>query len=75
MTFITSLTLQQVFNDLSYTSPLDALRKQELTAEQLCKLAVVCEYLGRGDLADLVIAEADMRVMLEQKGLSVRWLN
>lgn len=68
-------TFYALFSLVADQSPLDALRALELTPDQLRRLEVLCRALHYTDLADLCDAEADLRVMLHQKGLSVRWLN
>lgn len=61
-------TFYELIGGLVSPSPLDALRKLELDTEQLTKLAIGCEYLGHRDFADLVMAEAQMRAMLAERG-------
>lgn len=68
-------TFYALFSLVADQSPLNALRALALTADQLRRLAVLCRALHYADLADLCSAEADLRVMLSEKGLSVRWLN
>lgn len=68
-------TFYALFSLLADQSPLNALRALGLTTTQLWKLTILLRAMNYPELATLVSAEADLRTMLEEKNLTVRWLN